>query len=66
MEEDAREDSLAAELKALAALSNLAQHPKTTLRMARDGALEPLFEVVQSPLKTLQHKVLAMQVCPIP
>jgi hypothetical protein len=30
--------------------------------MVRDGALDPLYDVVQSPLKTLQHKVLAMEV----
>jgi len=62
MAEDSRDDSLQQELKALKSLSNLALHEKNPLRIVRDGALEPLYDVVQSPLKTLQHKILAMEI----
>ena len=62
MAEDSRDDSLQQELKALKSLANLALHPKNPLRIVRDGALEPLYDVVQSPLKTLQHKILAMEI----
>jgi hypothetical protein len=62
MAEDSRDDSLQQELKALKSLSSLALHEKNPLRIVRDGALEPLYGVVQSPLKTLQHKILAMEI----
>eukprot|EP00283_Hemiselmis_rufescens_P008870 CAMPEP_0173431438 /NCGR_PEP_ID=MMETSP1357-20121228/9572_1 /TAXON_ID=77926 /ORGANISM="Hemiselmis rufescens, Strain PCC563" /LENGTH=415 /DNA_ID=CAMNT_0014395913 /DNA_START=170 /DNA_END=1413 /DNA_ORIENTATION=+ len=56
-----REDSLEIEIKALTAIRGLSRHPKNHNRMVRDQALAALYTVVQSPLKSVRHKSLAMQ-----